>query len=121
MLAAVNKAAAAAYARVAQFAAMDMVSLVAEVTGKPAATLEESMGRDQLVMTELAILEQLASMLRISVGCLGGGWGATARCVPCIASALSVPPVRLDTRSEGRHGVQWRHVALPTRVLHCVG
>lgn len=44
------------------------------------AAIEEAMGRDAVVIAEASVIEQLAVMLRCSIGTMGGGWGATARC-----------------------------------------
>jgi shikimate kinase len=75
-----NKEAARAYAKLVGCAPMDMPSLIEVVGKKSSEAIETEDGRDRVMLLELAILEQLSSMIRCTVGCLGGGWGASARC-----------------------------------------
>lgn len=51
-----------------------------ETVGSDAKAFEAGEGRDAVVVVEVSIIEQLALMLRCSIGTLGGGWSATARC-----------------------------------------
>lgn len=53
--------------------------LIEEASGKTMAGIEAEEGRDAVVISEASVIEQLAVMLRCSIGTMGGGWGATAR------------------------------------------
>lgn len=53
--------------------------LIEEASGKTLADIEAEEGRDAVVIAEASVIEQLAVMLRCSIGTMGGGWGATAR------------------------------------------
>lgn len=53
--------------------------LIEEASGKTMATIEAEEGRDAVVISEASVIEQLAVMLRCSIGTMGGGWGAAAR------------------------------------------
>jgi hypothetical protein len=84
-----NKMSAHAYAKLAGYTPMDMPSLVQVVGKKSPEAIEAEDGRGRLVMLELAILEQLSSVIRCAVGCLGEGWGATASCsIICVPTTF---------------------------------
>ena len=79
-----NEAASRAFGQVARYTHMPISGLIQEATGATKEELEEAEGQDAVVIVEASILEQLATQLRCSVGTLGGGWGAAARCAPLV-------------------------------------
>lgn len=86
------------------------------------AELEAKEGRDAVVISEASVLEQLSDQLRCSIGTLGGGWAATARCplLPrvrhgeCHAACLCA--MLLDI--SGRHMAVCDHRKLCAAVTH---
>ena len=77
--AALNNAVAAEFGKVASYAPLTTSNLITEVSGITVDEMEVKEGRDFLVITEASVLEQLSTMLRCSIGTLGGGWAAAAR------------------------------------------
>ena len=80
--AALNNAVAAEFGKVASYAPLTTSNLISEVSGITVDEMEVKEGRDFLVITEASVLEQLSTMLRCSIGTLGGGWAAAARYGP---------------------------------------
>ena len=84
-----NNAVAAKFAESVGYSFITTQSVVEKFNGLPFAEVESSEGRDVVAATEVAIVEELSTMVRCSIGTLGGGYGATARCGAVVVIKLN--------------------------------
>jgi len=74
-----NNAVATKFAAAIGYNLLLTSGVIQQYTGQSVAEAEATEGRDFIVATEVSVIESLATMLRCSIGTLGGGYGGAAR------------------------------------------